>query len=75
LSTCGIDVGSKMRERERKGTGRNMNEDGCEIRSKKEIWRKGERIEIDRGRKGRVSFSWFCFLKDGTTEMIFYECF
>jgi hypothetical protein len=32
LSTCGMDVGSEMRERERKGTRKNMNEDKIEER-------------------------------------------
>jgi hypothetical protein len=36
LSTCGMDVGSEMRERERKGTGRNMNEDKIEERDMEE---------------------------------------
>jgi hypothetical protein len=72
LSTCGMDVGSEMRERERKGTRKNMNEDKIEER---DTYGRGERMEIERGGKGRVSFSCFCFLNDGTIEVIFCECF
>jgi hypothetical protein len=34
-----------------KGMGRNLNEDGREIRWMKEIWKRRERIEIERGER------------------------
>jgi hypothetical protein len=40
---------SKMREREGKERGEILNEDGMEIRWMKEIWRRREMIEKERG--------------------------
>jgi hypothetical protein len=44
-SGCG-----EMRERKRKERTELLSEDGREIRSMIEIWKRGERIEIERGR-------------------------
>jgi hypothetical protein len=44
LRTCGIDVGSEMRERERK----ELNENGREIKWMKGIWKMRERTEKER---------------------------
>jgi hypothetical protein len=40
---------SKMRERERKERGEVLNEDGREIRRIKEIWKRRDRMEKERG--------------------------
>jgi predicted DNA repair protein MutK len=41
---------SKMRERERKERGEVLNEDGRKIRRMKEIWKRRDRMEKERGR-------------------------
>jgi hypothetical protein len=41
---------SKMRERERKERGEVLNEDGRQIRRMKEIWKRRDRMEKERGR-------------------------
>jgi hypothetical protein len=40
---------SNMRERERKERGEVLNEDGREIRRMKEIWKRRDRMEKERG--------------------------
>jgi hypothetical protein len=41
---------SKMREGERKERGEVLNEDGRKIRRMKEIWKRRDRMEKERGR-------------------------
>jgi hypothetical protein len=48
LRTCGIDVGSEMRERERKEREEILNENGREIKWMKGIWKMRERTEKER---------------------------
>jgi hypothetical protein len=55
---------SEMRDKERKERGEILNGDGREIRWMKEIWKRRERIEKERGgdSKKNVNF-WNCIIK------------